>query len=300
MKQLNWNNNDRDNGIICLNNAQEVYCTDIKLAIDWTDQAISYFKGDKHSLCDLAQCYYIKALSLSNINKKDSRFYFTESIKAHILGSKRSIYKTCAFYKFVGVDIKSLDSILSRIRLTHPSRFNDPMDCPIATSAENGIPYIDLFNGLRVGCFGEVKDKYYLNASKWSYYGDFHKGICLEYDFSELEIINPYALMDKVKYRHEYTSNRGIVGSGLLTKSFDYVHEDEWRIIWYKEFLTTHSPKYIDIPPSMITKIYIGYKCTEDIKIHILEFKSKNPHIHVYKVQPSEDNFYQLCAKELI
>lgn len=196
----------------------------------------------------------------------------------------------------------NIDSILNKIMLKHPSDFNDPMDCPIATNPQNGIKDIDLFNGLRVGCFGIVEnneDKYYTNASKWSYYGDFHKGICIEYDFSKLDFSNPFALMDKVKYQKEYTAERGIVGSGLLTKSWDYAHEKEWRIIWFDESLTTHKAVFIDIQPFMITKIYLGYKCSEEIKTHILEFKSVNPHIQVYNIHPSDENFYQLCATEL-
>ena len=302
MKEPNWNNTDRGNGKICLSNAQEIYCKNIQVALDWIDKAIFYFDGDRESLCDLAQCYFIKASLHSVENIGDSRYYFTESIKKHIEGSTRSQYRTYTFYKFVGVTMGSIDSILNRIMLKHPSDFNDPMDCPIAASPQNGITDIDLFNGLRVGCFGVVKnskDKYYTNASKWSYYGDFHKGICIEYDFSKLNFSNPFALMDKVKYQREYTTERGIVGSGLLTKSCDYAHENEWRIIWYDESLATHKAVFIDILPSMITKIYLGYKCPDNIKTYILKFSDTNPHIQVYKMHPSDDNFYQLCATVL-
>ncbi|MDY4044183.1 MAG: DUF2971 domain-containing protein [Marinifilaceae bacterium] len=302
MKELNWNNTDKDNGRIYLANAKKTYRTNMQVALYWIDQAISYFEGEKDSLCDLAQCYYIKASLTYADNQEYSRYYFTKSIKTHIEGSKRDLYRTHAFYKFVGVTMESIESILNRIMLKHPSDFNDPMDCPIAASPQNGIPDIDLFNGLRIGCFGVVEnneDQYYTNASKWSYYGDFHKGICIEYDFSKLDFSNSFALMDKVKYQKEYTAERGIVGSGLLTKSCDYAHENEWRIIWFDESLTTHRTVFIDIQPFMITKIYLGYKCPEKIKMHILEFKSVNSHIQVYDVHPSNDNFYQLCTTEL-
>ena len=302
MKEPNWNNTNRENGRICLSNAQETYRIDMKTALAWTDMAISYFDGEKKSLCDLAQCYYIKAFLTGTDNQECSRQYFAKSIKTHIEGSKRELYRAHAFYKFVGVTMEIIDSILNRIMLKHPFDFNDPMDCPIAASSQNGMLDISLFNGLRVGCFGIVEnneDKYYTNAPKWSYYGDFHRGVCIEYDFSKLDFSNSFALMDEVKYRKEYTTERGIVGSGLLTKSCDYAHENEWRIIWFDESLTTHKAVFIDIPPSMITKIYLGCKCPVDIKTHILEFKSVNPHIHVYDVHPSDDNFYQLCATEL-
>lgn len=205
MKEPNWNNSDKDNGIICLCNAKKAYSTNKELALHWVNQAILYLKEDKYSICDLAQCYYIKAFLLWNKDRNLSKLYFTKSIKTHILGSKRDQYKIRKFYKFVSVDIEHLDSILNKIRLIHPSGFNDPMDCPITANPQNGIPDITLFNGLRVGCFGVVDEKpYYLDASKWSYYGDFHKGICLEYNFSDLKFDNEYALMDKVEYKEEY------------------------------------------------------------------------------------------------
>lgn len=163
---------------------KKAYSTNKELALHWVNQAILYLKEDKYSICDLAQCYYIKAFLLWNKDRNLSKLYFTKSIKTHILGSKRDQYKIRKFYKFVSVDIEHLDSILNKIRLIHPSGFNDPMDCPITANPQNGIPDITLFNGLRVGCFGVVDEKpYYLDASKWSYYGDFHKGICLEYNF---------------------------------------------------------------------------------------------------------------------
>lgn len=299
MKQPNWNNTNRENGKVCLSNAIETYQTDIRIAMECTDLAIFYFEDDRESLCDLAHSYYIKATLLYGQGKKeDSRGYFIASIKKHIEGSKRNRYRMHTFYKFVKVRQDIINSILNCIMLKHPSYFNDPMDCPIAASPQNGIPDIDVLNGLRVGCFGVVKnneDKYYLDASKWSYYGDFHKGICIEYDFSKLEF-NPLALMGEVEYRSEYTTERGIVASGLLTKSCDYKHESEWRIIGFYESSDIHEAQYINIQPSMITKIYLGYKCDKIIKSCILEFKSKNSHIQIYQVQPSENNFYQLCA----
>ena len=89
MKEPNWNNTNRENGRICLSNAQETYRIDMKTALAWTDMAISYFDGEKESLCDLAQCYYIKASLTGTDNQEYSRQYFTNSIKTHIEGSKR-------------------------------------------------------------------------------------------------------------------------------------------------------------------------------------------------------------------
>lgn len=302
MKEPSWNNDDSENGKICLSNAKELFFSNIKLAVKYSELAIDYFKNDDKSLCDLAQCYYIKACGLWQTNREEANLYYVESIKKHILGSQTENYKKHRFYKFVGIkESKDIDSILNRIRLIHPSNFNDPMDCPIASDSKNGIPNINLFNGLRVACFGIVDGKdYFLDASKWSYYGDFHRGICIEYDFSQLNFNNKYSLMGKIKYEPQYIPDKGIVGSGLLTKSIDYIHENEWRIISYNEDLISKDPEYIDINSSVITKIYLGYKCSEDVKKYISIFQRINPHIKVFQIQPSEENFYKLSANELL
>lgn len=302
MKEPTWNNNYRENGLICLSNAQETYRISEEQANDWVDQAISYFRKNDDSLCSLAQCYYIKANLLWNNDKDTSRSFFTKSIKMHILGSKNEEFRAYNFYKFVAVNGSNIESILHNIRLVHPTKFNDPMDCPIAVDSNNGIPDISLLNGLRVGCFGIVdKKKYFLDASKWSYYADSHKGICIEYDFSKLDFDNKYALMGKIEYQEQYIPNKGIVGSGLMTKSIDYEQENEWRIIWYDERLNCVDSKCIDVHPSMVTKIYLGYKCNDpDVRAYILQFKNIAPHVKVYRVMPSEENFYRLTIKEIL
>lgn len=301
MKEPSWNNDDSENGKICLSNAKELFISNIQLAIEYSEMAIDYLKNDDKSLCDLAQCYYIKACGLWQRNREEANLYYIKSIKTHILGSQTENYKKYKFYKFVGIkNIQDINSILNRIRLIHPSYFNDPMDCPIASDSKNGIPDISLFNGLRVACFGIVDGKdYFLDASKWSYYGDFHRGICIEYDFSQLNFNNKYSLMGKIKYEHQYIPDKGIVGSGLLTKSIDYIHENEWRIISFNEELISKEPKYININPSLITKIYLGYKCSDDVKKYIMAFQKIHSHIKVFQIQPSEENFYKLSANEL-
>lgn len=56
----------------------------------------------------------------------------------------------------------------------------------------------------------------------------------------------------------------------------------------------------LHINSSVITKIYLGYKCSEDVKKYISIFQRINPHIKVFQIQPSEENFYKLSANELL
>mgnify|MGYP000464983435 CR=1 FL=1 len=304
METLSWNYDKVEKGKIYLSSAQKCYLMSRNIALGFIDRAIECFFPLKSARCDLAHCYYFKACLLWNENQDLAKEFYIKSIEFDILGSKRGYYKSQRFYKFVGVDIKYIDSILNRIQLQHPSKFNDPMDCPIASDSDNGIPDINLLNSLRVGCFGVVKNsmqEYYLNASKWSYYGDFHKGICIEYDFSKLEF-DELTLMDKVNYVPEYDPTNGIVKGALLTKSKDYNHENEWRIIWYDRSWISkgiEEPQYINIHPSMIQKIYIGFKCPVEIKEYIMRFQQENSHIKVFQISPSKENYYKLTASIL-
>ena len=107
MKEPSWNNDDFENGKICLSNAKELFFSNTQLAIKYSELAIDYFKKYDKSLCDLAHCYYIKACGLWCTNREEANLYYIESIKAHILGSQTESYKKNRFYKFVGIKNRS-------------------------------------------------------------------------------------------------------------------------------------------------------------------------------------------------
>lgn len=74
----------------------------------------------------------------------------------------------------------------------------------------------------------------------WSHYATKHKGICIEYDFIDSEIIRafiqPILYRDKV-YKiglfEEYTTMQ-MIGSSLM-KSKDWSYENEWRVTIFKQ-----------------------------------------------------------------
>ncbi|MDD2979257.1 MAG: DUF2971 domain-containing protein [Hespellia sp.] len=74
--------------------------------------------------------------------------------------------------------------------------------------------------GLKVSCFSEKNDSILM----WSYYGNSHKGICVEYDFTDEENKNK---MCKVLYRNErvFTSD-----NWFRLKALCWNREKEWRL----------------------------------------------------------------------
>lgn len=304
LSKLSWNNSDKENRDICIKNALDL-CEYRKWenAIYWADRGIETYSTDvnENILCDLARLYAIKGYCSHFMNnEEDSKKYYLRSTECHFKAYGTNVTKDKVFYKFFSVDEDNIDSILHCIRLKHPSHFNDPMDAPILCNKDNGVPYTDIFNGIRIGCFGEVKDNlFYLNPRKWSFYGDSHRGICICYDLSGLEVKDEYHLMRKVEYYSQYSPNRGIVG-GLLSKSIVYKDEDEWRLIIHDRELTSlDSHKDIAINLSMISKVYLGYKCDPKIQEIVYNTLSKDENIELLKVFPSLDNFYKLTCSPL-
>ena len=53
----------------------------------------------------------------------------------------------------------------------------------------NGYLDLGLIKSIHVACFSETKESILM----WSHYADNHKGFCVEYDFKELGISNPFA-----------------------------------------------------------------------------------------------------------
>ena len=86
-----------------------------------------------------------------------------------------------------------------------------------------------LRSSLFVACFSEVNNSFPM----WGYYAADHKGICLGYNLYEL--VKKYQCMpviysDKLIFYREDSSEKNILAN-TLTKSDEWIHEKEWRIV---------------------------------------------------------------------
>ena len=279
---------------------------------DCFERAVHYYSSSKSEACycNLAHCYFLLA-RIYEINPEE---YFRRSIEYHIKGSKSKIYQHEEFYKFYTVDDNNIDSILQKIRLTKPSSFNDPTDCPIAQEGLPGdiFPNKAVFDGLRVCSFGHVKGKEWAweDSKKWAYYGDSGKGICIRYRFFDNTIqksLSDNFVFKKVEYKESFDFNRGIVADGFLSKTKCYEEENEWRIVWYdRNYKETNlcvdenGNVYLPIGRELIYQFFVGYRCSKSIIQKVLDFAQAEIHkIPVMWIHPSSEDVFKLTGTQI-
>jgi hypothetical protein len=83
------------------------------------------------------------------------------------------------------------------------------------------------FQRFGISCFSDIQD----NILLWSHYSDGHKGLCLEFDFSQDEHIDGW--LWKVHYSNDYPIiiNNDDAIKGLITKSTHWEYEREYRVV---------------------------------------------------------------------
>lgn len=312
-----WNTSAKQKGDACVKMAKELgqngqvgdlFEKCITKAIDCFERS-----DDDSCKCDLAQSYFTLATLYHHSNRKvKAREYYLRSIEKHIEGSRDHIYYDFEFYKFLSVNKDTVESILHTIMLSSPSKFNDPVDCPIAQdkNAKEIFPDQSVFDGLKVCCFGEVdytKENpmpFFLDSKKWAYYGDMHKGICIRYCFfpNDLEkTLSNKFVFKKVEYKQQFSFERGIVSDGLLSKSDQYKEENEWRIVWFDRNNGNEDESlFVPISVNNIISIHLGYRCPETIKDKVIEFaKTKELPLYVYKVHPDPKNLFKMVRTQI-
>lgn len=129
------------------------------------------------------------------------------------------------------------------------------LECQVKTSLESR---------LKICCL--TTD--YTNKLMWSHYADSHKGICVEYDFSDSAVnksqpLPVYYSHERPQYAWKLSQESKSKGSvclmkALLTKEEEWSYENEWRM-----FISAETePDNVPAPP--IKCIYIGASCTKE------------------------------------
>ena len=139
----------------------------------------------------------------------------------------------------------------------------------------------------------------------WSHYANNHKGMVLEYDFTELYSekflklflgLHPIYYNDKLLNLKEYENVKEKIFVGTLAaicKSSEWAYENEWRILLkQKEY-----EQGIEVPFLKPTRIILGARVDQVHKIFLsLEAKQRGIPINQIKLQRSE---YQLKISDL-
>jgi hypothetical protein len=115
----------------------------------------------------------------------------------------------------------------------------------------------------------------------WSYYANGHRGIAVRFDmdFTMLaDSLPDYFFPIKVRYSHDFpdlefydTSNDDRVRTLIGTKSKEWEHEREWRIV------ARETTGYVTFKPESIIGIILGMRTSEDDEREIRKYVGTRP-----------------------
>lgn len=132
----------------------------------------------------------------------------------------------------------------------------------------NKSKYLDDFRKIwGVVCFNNNP----LNLLMWSHYTNSHKGFSIEFKFPKSKIFMPLPITytdtypiiksdwDEAGFIDPPKSQAEIIQKGLLTKSSDWVYENEFRLI-------SHYPGNISFDPNLFSSVIMGVGMSDDDK----------------------------------
>ena len=182
---------------------------------------------------------YKEQILLNNV--KEARKVLLDNVDKN-----QMIYR---YRKGLNRDLQNLKS--NQIWLGSAFYFNDPYDCLVTVDCGLKVNYPmnqrkeametymrqekenrkteALRSALFVACFSETNNSFPM----WGYYAADHKGICLGYNLYDL--VEKYQCMpviysNELLFYGEDSSERNILAN-TLTKSDEWIHEREWRIV---------------------------------------------------------------------
>ncbi|TXD81489.1 DUF2971 domain-containing protein [Subsaximicrobium wynnwilliamsii] len=149
---------------------------------------------------------------------------------------------------------------------------------------------------LRICSFSTTKKSLLL----WSHYADEHKGISIEYDFVDTELVTTFIqpviyrdLIEKLGFFDEYSVMK-MVGSSLI-KSKDWKYEKEWRLTIFKQ--KENFPQKVNVPKPIA--IYLGSRFDlneEKLKIELFKIAVERE-IPIFKMIKHPNEFKLIADK---
>ena len=202
-----------------------------------------------------------------------------------------------SLYNYTRVNKNILRSILNNtLWCSNTKEFNDPVDPYIRNDKNESSNqfYNYLLERIKVACLTTHND----NTLMWSHYADKHKGICIEYDISQLQNNNNF-ILKKIDYnlsmllfdlKNEILldNNKSIksIIDLFTVKSKEWEYEDEYRILFYDEENKNPNGTLINLP---IKSICFGIQTSREDKelvyniVNSINEKNKNKNTKKYK-----------------
>ena len=202
-------------------------------------------------------------------------------------------------YSYVPFDKNTIDAIVQGYKYANEIfDFNDPTDPTIKLIGDTE-EMTEIFKNIRIACFSTSP----LNVLMYSHYTDKHKGICIEYDFSDFDTENTSLL--EVKYKEELKIDSKIAQIMMKsdndineeisfldlfrTKHLNWEYEKEYRVMTYD----------VDKIYRPIKAIYLGKDFPKD-NIELITKLIEGKGIPLYQVALHEYNVFRLEATEIV
>lgn len=247
-------------------------------------------------------------------------------------------YDKFAFYGFRPIRDYILDGIRdNKISLSNPNTFNDPIDPALLSHLailikqeqdmkEKGFLKLqkEVYEEVRITCLSRsqplptgieapetiVKDPPFIEinkASMWGYYANSHKGICIKDVFPIIFTDHQHQKEDQVlilrnvNYKETYNPQEESYNytEAFFTKSKDWAHEGECRLVYFQTDGDVPNYKWVDLPENCIKEIYIGYAASEEDKRLLMDALKAKPEIKLFQMQLSSNNLFELEAVEI-
>lgn len=222
-------------------------------------------------------------------------------------------------FSFRPISKYSLKDIINKeITVSHPKVMNDPFDTIYLQwldyynqnndkERKHIKPMLEAMGNVRIRCFMNDKTKKspVSNILMWSHYADSHRGMCLEYRFSDkfMNQTNDDSVLRfrKVIYKREplsIKSKQMTTDIGLLRKCDAWKYENEVRLI---SFASDRKDDFIPIKlddGSYISRVFFGMNCPKRdidmVKSILSDEKTK-----FYQMEKDWNNIYHLKYREI-
>lgn len=234
---------------------------------------------------------------------------------------KEGVKDKLNLYSFRNFNEHTLSDLINETVTTcNPHKMNDPFDTLFYHWLEYRIDkgysqnkdaaelYRESSKYYRIRSFSEQsKDVYpWQNTLMWSHYADNHKGICVEYSFSEKFLFQQcneeLVCFNRICYEDaicDLTKDEDANGYRMLfTKSVDWKYENECRLLSYNPEI---EGDFYSIPldkDSTIKAVYFGLRCQEQTIETVKNILREEKDITFYKMKKNPKNIYKLeCYK---
>jgi len=184
-----------------------------------------------------------------------------------------------SFYKYRKLDDFMLNDLAYNwIWVAEIASLNDPFECSLLIDDylffqseklqdawKNAVK--EAQENIQICSFCECNDSLLI----WSHYADQHKGICIEYDFTDCDEIRPFIQpvfytnkIFKIKSLNEFNVLNSLMAS--LFKSKEWEYEKEWRVTIPTRSLYKEKANQMKVPKPKA--IYLGtrFNLNEDSK----------------------------------